>query len=407
MLKNDIEYYLNNQLERRINRHKDFNGIISNHKTSRLHYGNCKLKNQFDYPNGFIKLKTNQIKVPTLCTTSSRLSENKLKLNTNNNHYGVLDTTQTNSRFTIKNMAPTQVTKSNSSISIINPIMKPNKSLSLDKHNKLDIKHLHKSPKEDSFVSKYNNVSNDKDPHLFSNSSSFVFENNRKKRPLLLKASKSSSNVSLKTKAKTKIDKCLHCFLNSKIDSKRVLINPHDCHSKFRQSKDINEILLEAKSEMKKCNFYKANDILKVAIGKGYFHSDLFYLFGEVKRLMKYYEEAEDYFLLSLKFKHHSYYIYFSLGILYQETSLLEHSNNYYKKFLEHCETADVHFQMAKNYAELKEYLDAADHFTKAIDKKPDCIEYYQFRSEIYKLIGLTQLANDDIKMINTIQKDE
>ena len=41
---------------------------------------------------------------------------------------------------------------------------------------------------------------------------------------------------------------------------------------------------------MKKLNYKKANEILKLPIIQGIKHSDLYYLFGEVNRILKLYE---------------------------------------------------------------------------------------------------------------------
>ena len=66
-------------------------------------------------------------------------------------------------------------------------------------------------------------------------------------------------------------------------------------------------------------------------------------------------------------------------------------------------DNADVHFQMAKNYSQIGKYIKTAEQLTKAININKEEVEYYKFRAEIYKLIGLTEMANDDEKMVQLI----
>ena len=63
---------------------------------------------------------------------------------------------------------------------------------------------------------------------------------------------------------------------------------------------------------MKSLNFKKAYEVLKFPIVQGIKHSDIFYLYGEVCRVMKNYEESEKYILDALRFEKHSPYVYYS-----------------------------------------------------------------------------------------------
>lgn len=180
---------------------------------------------------------------------------------------------------------------------------------------------------------------------------------------------------------------------------------PHETHITTKQKMDLNKTLLEAKTLMKKYKFISAYSLLKSTIQLGIYHSDLFYLYGEVSRIMKNLKEAEDYLLLALNFEMHSPYVFYSLGLLYQEISQFKYSNSFFKLFLQLIDKADAHFQMAKNYSQIGKYIKTAEELTKAINLNKEEIEYYKFRAEIYKLIGLTEMANDDEKMVEIILK--
>ena len=88
---------------------------------------------------------------------------------------------------------------------------------------------------------------------------------------------------------------------------------------------------------MKKLNYKKAYEILKLPIIQGIKHSDLYYLFGEVNRILKLYENLniEKYFLEALLFEHHSPYVFYSLGLLYQEINNYKESVSMFKHFLQ------------------------------------------------------------------------
>ena len=99
--------------------------------------------------------------------------------------------------------------------------------------------------------------------------------------------------------------------------------------------------------------------------------------------------------------------MFYSLGLLYQEVSQFKYSNSFFKLFLQLIDNANVHFQMAKNYSQIGKYIKTAEQLTKAININKEEVEYYKFRAEIYKLIGLTEMANDDEKMVQLILKSK
>ena len=166
---------------------------------------------------------------------------------------------------------------------------------------------------------------------------------------------------------------------------------------------DLSKILLESRDLIKKLKIKQAYLLLKKTISTGIQHSDLFYLYGEVNRIVKQYKIAEDYLLKALKFELHSPYVFYSLGLLYQELKEYQNSNKFFKLFHRLLNNADLHFQMGINYFYIKDYINAAEELTDAIELNNECAEYYQFRSEIYKKMGLKEMENEDYNMYQFI----
>ena len=162
---------------------------------------------------------------------------------------------------------------------------------------------------------------------------------------------------------------------------------------------DLSKILLEARDLIKKLKIKQAYILLKKTILTNIQHSDLFYLYGEINRLIKQYKTAEFYLLKAIKFELHSPYVFYSLGLLYQELKEYQNSNKFFVLFYRLMNNADLHFQMGLNYFCMKNYVNAADELTKAIELNEECAEYYQFRSEIYKKMGLKQMEDEDFRM--------
>ena len=170
---------------------------------------------------------------------------------------------------------------------------------------------------------------------------------------------------------------------------------------------DLSKILLESRDLIKKTKIKQAYVLLRKTILTGIQHSDLFYLYGEVNRLIKQYKTAEDYLLKAVKFELHSPYVFYSLGLLYQELKEYQNSNKFFKLFHRLMDNADLHFQMGINYFYIKDFINAAEELTKAIDINNECAEYYQFRSEIYKKMGLKEMENEDFRMYWFITQKE
>lgn len=195
---------------------------------------------------------------------------------------------------------------------------------------------------------------------------------------------------------------CISCDLQSKIDDKSIY--HQELNKKITANKSMNTLLLNAKVNISNNNYNTAYDQLSPLIVQGLYHSDLFYLYGEVCRLLKRMEEAEDYLLLALNFKHHSPYVYYSLGLLYQEVCQYKYSNSFLKKFLIEIDAPEAHYQLAKNYHSIKQYLKSADQCTKAIILNPHCSAYYNLRSDVYFKIGLDDMAKEDINTMEGLK---
>ena len=162
---------------------------------------------------------------------------------------------------------------------------------------------------------------------------------------------------------------------------------------------DLSKILLESRDLIKKLKIKQAYKLLKKTISTNIQHSDLFYLYGEINRLIQQYKTAEDYLLKALKFELHSPYVFYSLGLLYQELKEYNNSNKFFKLFFRLMNNADLHFQMGLNYFYMKDYINAAEELSQAIELNSECPEYYQFRSEIYKKMGLKEMEEEDFRM--------
>ena len=186
-------------------------------------------------------------------------------------------------------------------------------------------------------------------------------------------------------------------------DNKKNKNNEKD--SKIKS--DLSKILLESRDLIKKTKIKQAYVLLRKTILTGIQHSDLFYLYGEVNRLIKQYKTAEDYLLKAVKFELHSPYVFYSLGLLYQELKEYQNSNKFFKLFHRLMDNADLHFQMGINYFYIRDFINAAEELTKAIDINNECAEYYQFRSEIYKKMGLKEMENEDFRMYWFITQKE
>ena len=162
---------------------------------------------------------------------------------------------------------------------------------------------------------------------------------------------------------------------------------------------------MESRDLIKKKKLKQAYILLKQTVSTGHQHSDLFYLYGEINRMLKQNNVAENYLINALKFELHSPYVFYSLGLLYQDMKDYKNSIKFFKLFNRLLDNADVHFQIALNHFNLKDFVNAAEEISKAIDLNNDCAEYYLFRSEIYKNMGLKEMEDEDYYMYNYINR--
>ena len=184
----------------------------------------------------------------------------------------------------------------------------------------------------------------------------------------------------------------------------KAYIFPHIQHIKNKNRYELNKILLKSENLINHKKYILAYNLLKEIISTGEYHSDLFYLFGEVNRILKNYQNAENYLLLALNFEIHSPKVFYSMGLLYQELKQYSYSNIFLKLFIRLINTDNAHYLRAKNYVMLGDYLKAAKEMTIAIDMNEECDYYYKFRSEIYNRLGLNEIANGDLNMYEFIQ---
>ena len=184
----------------------------------------------------------------------------------------------------------------------------------------------------------------------------------------------------------------------------KAYIFPHIQHIKNKNRYELNKILLKSENLINHKKYILAYNLLKEIISTGEYHSDLFYLFGEVNRVLKNYQNAENYLLLALNFEIHSPKVFYSMGLLYHELKQYSYSNIFLKLFIRLINTDNAHYLRAKNYVMLGDYLKAAKEMTIAIDMNEECDYYYKFRSEIYNKLGLNEIANGDLNMYEFIQ---
>ena len=126
-------------------------------------------------------------------------------------------------------------------------------------------------------------------------------------------------------------------------------------------------------------------------------------MYGEVNRILKNFKESEDYLLLSCNFELHSPYVFYSLGLLYNEIKEYKYAINFFKLFNQLIDNSEVHFNLAKNYFLDKKYVNAGKEINKAIELNKNIIEYYIFRKNLYNFIGLKESANKDEIIINNL----
>ena len=242
-------------------------------------------------------------------------------------------------------------------------------------------------------IAKINNKSLDTDANVLSKIKLGLQQNNKSLN------NKNYNNINSPfNKGSDNYNKKIALYNLNQKDNKKIKNNANNIKETKIKS-DLSKILLESRDLIKKVKIKEAYILLRKTILTGIQHSDLFYLYGEVNRLINQYKTAEDYLLKAVKFELHSPYAFYSLGLLYQDLKEYQNSNKFFKLFYRLMDNGDLHFQMGINYFYMKDFVNAAEELTKAIEINNECAEYYQFRSEIYKKMGLKEMENEDFKM--------
>ena len=187
-------------------------------------------------------------------------------------------------------------------------------------------------------------------------------------------------------------------------DINKNYILRHNIHIKNKNKIELNKILLQSQTFIKNHKYISAYYLLRNIILTGEYHSDLFYLYGEVNRILENYQIAEDFLLLALNFEIHSPFVFYSIGLLYKDLNKYDYSNIFFRLFQRLINNDCVHFYISKNYMLMGELLKAAKEITIAIEKNKEKDIYYKLRSEIYKKLGMYEMSNDDLNMYNFIK---
>ena len=194
---------------------------------------------------------------------------------------------------------------------------------------------------------------------------------------------------------------CFECDLHKLINDKNIYNK--ELNIKAKENKEINHIILLGKTFLQKKELNKAYNMLSLVIKNGIIHPDLFYLYGEVCRKLKYMEDSEKYLLACLDYKNCSPYVYLSLAQLYKEIGQIKYSKNFYKKCLLYFNKPSIYFNLGINYMKLNKPLKALNSLSEAINLEPNQSLYYKYRSEIYKSLGHKDLYLKDVYKFNSL----
>ena len=255
----------------------------------------------------------------------------------------------------------------------------------------------------------YNHIQINEKNNNISNSQNNYFLNNLNKTQTIFTPKSLNNIINFKSLEKdntqnnmTLIQKKYKPLFSNSVNKNYIL--KHNIHIKNKNKYELNNILLQSQTLIKKHKYISAYYLLRNTILTGEYHSDLFYLYGEVNRILENYQIAEDYLLLALNFEIHSPYVFYSMGLLYQDLNKYDYSNIFFKLFQRLINNDSVHFLISKNYFLMGELLKAAKEVTIAIEKNKEKDIYYKFRSEIYNKLGMNEMSNEDLNMYNEIK---
>ena len=192
---------------------------------------------------------------------------------------------------------------------------------------------------------------------------------------------------------------------NFKNNLHELIFNPkrykEGIKSKININESINNIILNGRTFLEKNQLMEGYNYLSQCINNQIKNPDIFYLFGEICRKIKYMELAEKYLIRCLDFKTHNTNVYISLGLLYQEIKQFKYSNVFFKQYLNNIKNEFVHYNLGINYLLLKKYLKCIYHLTEAIKMNNKCPVYYELRSKAYKEVGQDLLSKKDLSNYN------
>ena len=195
---------------------------------------------------------------------------------------------------------------------------------------------------------------------------------------------------------------CFECDLHKLINDKNIYNK--DLNIKVKENKEINKMILTGKILLQKNKFKKAYELLQSYIKNSNIKNpDLFYLYGETCRKLKYMEDAEKYLLSCMNYKNCSPYVYLSLAELYKEIGQIKYSKQFYKKCLLYFNKGNIYHNLAIIYLKLNKPLKALNFITEAINLDKNFPLYYKFRSDVYKILGHKDLSEKDIFKYNIL----
>ena len=338
------------------------------------------LTNSKDSNDNNINKIINENKPNPILINKSIKGYNNQYINMNNNNINN-STTRNNTKINKNKSFNKRIPKTNISQDLINSInskikYKSNNMLSLNsfdyKNNTQDEDIVNYNPQLILSQSEINNHNN----HIHSKNNSSFF----------------SSDPSF----------CFECSLHKVINDKNIYNK--DLTLKAKENKEINKIILTAKTLLQKNKLIKSYQLLQnYIINYGIKHPDLYYLYGETCRKLKYMEDAQKYLLACMNFKNCSPYVYLSLAELYREIGQFKYSKNFYKKCLLFFEKGNIYYNLAINYMKLNKPLKALNFITEAINMEKNVAIYYKFRSDVYKILGHKDLSEKDIYQYNNL----
>ena len=342
----------------------------------------------------------------------SNYNSNNNEFNTNNNEYNLNNNgydQNNNSNYNINNNI-----NSNYNINNINYNRNNNKYINIRENDIINKKTLHSRNTNTFKLNKNSNISrelinsmNNKIKYISNNMispKSFNDEDivNYNSQLILSQSEIDNHNHNGSNFFSTSSSFCFECDLQKLINDKNIYNK--DLNIKAQQNKEINKIILKAKTLLVKNKLKKAYDLLRSYINSNIQNPDLYYLYGETCRKLKYMEDAEKYLLDCMNFKNCSPYVYLSLAELYKEIGQIKYSKQFYKKCLLYFNSkGNIYYNLAINYMKLNKPIKALNFITEAIDLGYNIPSYYKLRSDIYQNLGHKDLSEKDLYQYNIL----